>query len=322
VAEWCAGGDSQAAVTATYGNISSWDVSQVTDMDSLFQSQERCNPDISKWNTAAVTSMRSTFRGAKSFNANIGKWITAKVTDMSLMFYGALAFSQPIGNWNTAKVTDMSWMFLGAYAFDQPIGKWDTAKVTDMLAVLFLRHKTCAPTWTRRRGATLTCCCQLPCSDFERATGGIEEVQRGGTAWESPGRRKARYLVVSGETHLSTGVSFLRRADLQQSQKNSVLLIGYGPRSVASSKSSLMACLSLSCLARSATSAVMAAASARVAPSRRSARSWPVVSQREPRRTLCLRELEPLEPLSAQEPHEAARRRRLPERRARARQSG
>ncbi|MFB1041055.1 MAG: BspA family leucine-rich repeat surface protein, partial [Polaribacter sp.] len=72
-----------AAATTTYGNISDWDVSQVTDMSELFYH----NPD---------------------FNYDIRNWDVSNVTDMRQMFYDASSFNQPIGNWDVSSVTDMS----------------------------------------------------------------------------------------------------------------------------------------------------------------------------------------------------------------------
>jgi hypothetical protein len=70
VRTWC---DSDAGVTraeATYGPINAWDVSEITDMSSLFRAAQ-CNADISNWNTSAVTSMRFMFEQNDAFNADI-----------------------------------------------------------------------------------------------------------------------------------------------------------------------------------------------------------------------------------------------------------
>ena len=41
---------------------------------------------ISLWNTSNVTDMSKMFYNANEFNDDIGNWDTSKVTDMSLMF--------------------------------------------------------------------------------------------------------------------------------------------------------------------------------------------------------------------------------------------
>ena len=51
---------------ATHGAISGWDVSQVDNMDNLFEGKGSFNGDISKWDTGSVTTMYKTFRYANA----------------------------------------------------------------------------------------------------------------------------------------------------------------------------------------------------------------------------------------------------------------
>jgi surface protein len=105
------------------------DLSQVTDMSSMFYSASTFNQDIGSWNTGKVENMNNLFRSASAFNQDIGGWDTSSVISMDSMFYFALAFNQDISGWNTANVTDMGYMFRSANVFDQDIGKWDTGEV-------------------------------------------------------------------------------------------------------------------------------------------------------------------------------------------------
>ena len=50
-------GDLYEVVMKTYGPIDSWDVSDVTNMESLFQSKYSFNADLSKWNVSRVTNI-------------------------------------------------------------------------------------------------------------------------------------------------------------------------------------------------------------------------------------------------------------------------
>jgi len=122
----------EANATATYGHISNWDVSGVTNMSNAFKDKATFNEDISGWNVGNVTNMSQMFSGATSFNQDISDWNTSSVMDMSFLFRNALSFNQAIGNWNTAAVTGMIDMFYGTASFDQNIGDWDTSAVTNM----------------------------------------------------------------------------------------------------------------------------------------------------------------------------------------------
>ena len=51
-----------ASAIATYGPISSWGVSAVTSMSSLFYYLGQFNADISSWDTSSVTDMNAMFR--------------------------------------------------------------------------------------------------------------------------------------------------------------------------------------------------------------------------------------------------------------------
>ena len=116
----------------TYGHIGTWDVSQVTNMSSLFKDKTNFNDDISGWDTAAVSNMTFMFMNATAFNQDIGSWNTAAVTNTYCMFYRASAFNQDIGSWNTGNMISMNAMFNNATAFNQDIGSWNTAAVANM----------------------------------------------------------------------------------------------------------------------------------------------------------------------------------------------
>jgi|TARA_R110000744_G_scaffold373354_1_gene485486 surface protein len=112
-------------------NISSWDVSSVTDMRSVFASTELFNQPLNSWDTGNVTTMQNMFNSATSFNQPIGNWDVSSVTDMRYMFPRAYAFNQPLNSWNPANVTNMYGMFELANAFDQSLSNWNVEKVTD-----------------------------------------------------------------------------------------------------------------------------------------------------------------------------------------------
>ena len=88
VKDYLAGGARKQRIRDKYGEISNWDVSN-------------------------VTSMRSMFAHARSFNQPLNKWNVSKVTDMNWMFQNANSFNQPLNDWNVSKVK----VYIVAFAF-------------------------------------------------------------------------------------------------------------------------------------------------------------------------------------------------------------
>ena len=115
-------------------NINDWDVSNVTNMTSMFSSSS-FGQAIGNWDTSNVTSMGSMFNDATAFNQDLSSWDTSSVTVMQYMFYGATSFNQNISGWDTSKVTTMEGLFFDATAFNQDISGWDTSAVTNMYAI-------------------------------------------------------------------------------------------------------------------------------------------------------------------------------------------
>ena len=128
----------QGCTQLTYTASDAPDLSQVTDMGSMFEKATSFNGAIGNWNVSNVMNMVQLFDSALVFNQDIGSWNVSSVTDMGAMFWNAQAFNQDIGNWNVSKVTDMRFMFSSANAFNQDIGNWNVSNVTDMLAMFSL----------------------------------------------------------------------------------------------------------------------------------------------------------------------------------------
>ena len=55
-----------------YGDISQWDVSNVTNMSSLFANAHSFNQPLNNWNMSNVETMNGVFDGAISFNQPLG----------------------------------------------------------------------------------------------------------------------------------------------------------------------------------------------------------------------------------------------------------
>ena len=84
------------------GDLSNWDVSNVTNMNGMFY---ECNElefigDISKWNVSNVTNMTHMFNGCNNFNQDISEWDVSNVTNMRTMFGGCNKFNQDMKTLN------------------------------------------------------------------------------------------------------------------------------------------------------------------------------------------------------------------------------
>jgi surface protein len=137
-------------------NIGHWDVSRVTNMNTMFYEnfgfRNSGSADINNWRpiscsnfssmfqtsvfnqpignwpiSASGVNMNSMFR-ASSLNQNIGAWDVSKVTNMGNMFQDNSAFnnsgSADINNWRPISCSNFGSMFYNASAFNQPIGNW------------------------------------------------------------------------------------------------------------------------------------------------------------------------------------------------------
>ena len=131
------------AVQNFRGNISKWDVSNVTDMSGMFygngailnldtgKEEERIPFDlgIGNWDVSNVTNMSHMFSGS-NFNGDISRWNVSKVEKMACMFDESL-FNEDISNWNVSNVQNMMGTFRKS-RFTGDISHWDVSNVRDM----------------------------------------------------------------------------------------------------------------------------------------------------------------------------------------------
>ena len=112
--------------------FNNWDVSTITNMDSMFNSCSSFNSPIGNWDVSNVENMPAMFFNATLFNKDIRNWDVSNVKIMWAMFAGSHSFNQNIDNWDVSNVTSMGWMFTNARAFNQPLGSWDVSKAIGM----------------------------------------------------------------------------------------------------------------------------------------------------------------------------------------------
>ena len=138
--------------------ILTWDTRYVTDMSFAFYSENLNSPksrgyfnhDISSWNTSNVTNMESMFEGNKHFFYDISKWDVSKVKNMKNMFKNA-DYNKKL-EWDIGSVDTFANMFDGATKYYQNIRDWNpksSAIFENMFkdAVLIQKHYSGFPGW-------------------------------------------------------------------------------------------------------------------------------------------------------------------------------
>merc|ERR1712224_98708 len=70
-------------------DLSEWDVSRVTTMNSMFSGAWQFNSDLSRWNVSKVMGMEYMFMDARSFRGDLSKWKVSEDASTNLMFKGA-----------------------------------------------------------------------------------------------------------------------------------------------------------------------------------------------------------------------------------------
>jgi surface protein len=123
------------------------DVSLVKSMRTVFSNgnfNSRFNGDISKWDVSNVTNMDSMFRSSK-FNEDISNWNVSNVTNMYYMFVYS-KFNKEISNWDVSSVIDMEEMFAESN-FKQDLSKWKPISLEQSNNNIFIKCPAPIPYW-------------------------------------------------------------------------------------------------------------------------------------------------------------------------------
>lgn len=113
-------------------NLNDIDTSEITDMSALFNSRyltDFCG-DVSDWDVSNVTSMNHMFAECNKFNCDLSKWNVSNVTDMRSMFYDCSSF-KGIGleNWDTSSVEIIEGMFCSCINLEANLSEWNVENV-------------------------------------------------------------------------------------------------------------------------------------------------------------------------------------------------
>ncbi|MGB3464773.1 MAG: BspA family leucine-rich repeat surface protein [Cyclobacteriaceae bacterium] len=108
------------------------DLSEVIDMNSMLRNARNFNGDLSQWQVGNVTNMSDLFLDAVSFNSEIGAWDVGSVTNMRRMFFRCDSFNQDISGWDVSLVRNIEEMFSGADNFASDLSEWEITGVTSL----------------------------------------------------------------------------------------------------------------------------------------------------------------------------------------------
>ena len=122
-------------------NLNDINTSEITNMEALFNSKYLCDfcGDVSDWDVSNVTTMQGMFNGCKKFDCNLSKWNVDNVTDMRGLFYECESFrGEGLDTWDVSNVTDMEGTFGYCYKLvGKELEKWNTKSVTDMTDMFY-----------------------------------------------------------------------------------------------------------------------------------------------------------------------------------------
>lgn len=89
-----------------------WNTGQVTTMEGMFENAASFNQDLSSWDVSNVTDMGYMFNSADLFEGQgLDAWDVSSVTNMDRMFYAAGSFNQDLSSWNIASVSSIDLIF-------------------------------------------------------------------------------------------------------------------------------------------------------------------------------------------------------------------
>lgn len=121
--------------------LEKWDVSNVRDMSSMFQECKNFNGDLSGWKLPKITSLYLTFHKCRNFiGTGLENWDVSNINDMSYAFSGCKSLASDLSGWNTSNVAYMQYAFKECELLDCDLYSWAT-KVSRVLDMSYAFYK-------------------------------------------------------------------------------------------------------------------------------------------------------------------------------------
>ena len=129
-------------------DVSNWNVSNVTNMEGLFNNCKKFNCDLSKWDVNNVKDMSYMFYNCGNFDCDLSNWNVSNVTNMYTMFEGCSKFKgKGLENWDVSKVESISYMFFDCINFDCDLSNWNVNNVKNMKRMFYNCNLKNTPKW-------------------------------------------------------------------------------------------------------------------------------------------------------------------------------
>jgi surface protein len=200
-------------VVEDYGHLSSWNVSQVSTMRSIFENFASFDGDVSSWDVSKVTAMEKAFKGASSFNGDLSRWDVSQVVSMQSMFHSASSFNGDLSSWDVSQVTTMQSMFEDATSFN---GAWFGCSDAD---VVYQTNGDFSSDFISETTGFV----EMNPYGWETSTGNITIVRNGNAQWGGlHSGADGNFVSISG-----TGAALKQTLRLPQSAASSTYLVTF-----------------------------------------------------------------------------------------------
>lgn len=109
------------------------DVSNIIDLSYVFQNINQTYKlfkiDVSSWNVSNVTNMRKIFSDCKSLETDISMWNVNKVENLSFAFFNCKKFNCDLSKWNPKNLKELTAAFAGAENLNCYLSSWDISNL-------------------------------------------------------------------------------------------------------------------------------------------------------------------------------------------------
>ena len=133
------------------GDVSDWDVSNVTSMNHMFAECNKFNCDLSKWNVSNVTNMRSMFYDCGSFKGiGLEQWDMSSVEIIEGMFCDCINLEANLSEWNVENVQYAIDTFYGCKNLSCNLDNWNMSNCKEMDDMFYACKNMNIPKWYKK----------------------------------------------------------------------------------------------------------------------------------------------------------------------------